>query len=331
MHSVLPVRISDTALAGELARGMALVEEQLLDVVRTREAVLADASRHLIEAGGKRLRPFLVLVAARFGDPQDPRVLPSAVAVELMHIGTLYHDDVMDGAEVRRGVPSPNAVWGNSIAVLTGDYLLARASRIIADLGDEAVRIHARTFGQLIDGQWAETAGPKNGTDLFGHYFGVLANKTASLFGSSGELGARLAGASDEITACVRRACEAWGMAYQLSDDVLDVTSESDQAGKAPGTDLRQGVATFPILQVRRSARAQDARLVELLGSGQLTDPGLHAEALGLLREHPAMDAARDEVRKWASAARDEITTLPGSPARDGFEALCDFVADSIS
>jgi heptaprenyl diphosphate synthase len=324
------VDVADAALAGELAEGIALTEERLLEAAWAGNEVLAAASRHLIGAGGKRLRPFLVLLAAQFGSPDDERIVPSAVAMELTHIGTLYHDDVMDGAAVRRGVPSANALWGKSVAVLTGDFLIARASRIIADLGDEAIQIHANTFAQLVNGQWSETVGPQPEADPLGHYFGVLANKTASLFASSGELGGLLSGAATEVTACIRRACEAWGMAYQLSDDVLDVTSETAQVGKAPGTDLREGVSTFPVLHALRSPLPSDARLVELLSSGRLADPALHAEALGLLRAHPAIDVARIEVRKWAEAARGEIVTLPDVPARVVFEALCDFVVESI-
>ena len=330
MKPVLPVKIPDGALAADLAESMALVEQQLLDAVWSCDETLADTSRHLIKAGGKRLRPFLVLLAAQFGQMRDKRVISSAVVMELLHIGTLYHDDVMDDAKVRRGVPSANVLWGKPVAVFTGDYLLARASGIIADLGEEAIQIYVRTYGQLIEGQWAETFGPQDESDMLSHYFRVLANKTGSLFGSSGELGARLAGASTDVSARIRRACEAWGMAYQLSDDVLDVTSEPGQADKTPGADLRQGVVTLPVLYALRSPRPGDTRLVELLNSGRLADPALHAEALALLREHPAVDLARIEVRNWAQTARAEISALPQVPARAGFEALCEFVVDSI-
>jgi heptaprenyl diphosphate synthase len=328
---VVPVEISDAALADAVADGLTRVEEGLREAASTPNEVLAESSRHLINAGGKRLRPALVLLAAQFGSPQDERVVPSAVAIELTHLATLYHDDVMDGAAVRRGVPSANARWGNAVAVLTGDFLFARASGILADLGAEAIRIQAQTFGRLVSGQRAETVGPQPGEDPFGHYFGVVTDKTASLYATAGQFGGLFSGAPAGVTARIRRACEAWGVAYQLSDDLLDVASESAQSGKTPGTDLREGVPTLPMLHALRSSRPSDARLVALLRSGELADPALHAEALALLRTHPAMEMARADARRWAGIARDEILALPDVPARAAFEALCEFVVERTS
>jgi heptaprenyl diphosphate synthase len=326
-----PVELSDAALAADVSGGLALVEEGLRAATCAPHPVLAEASRHLINAGGKRLRPALVLLAAQFGNPRDERIVPSAVAIELTHLATLYHDDVMDGAAVRRGVPSANARWGNAVAVLTGDFLFARASQILAGLGAEAIRIQAQTFGRLVSGQRAETIGPQPGEDPFAHYFGVVTDKTASLYAAAGQFGGLLSGAPAGVTARIRRACEAWGVAYQLSDDLLDVASESAESGKTPGTDLREGVPTLPMLHVLRSSRPADARLAELLRSGELTDPDLHAEALGLLRAHPAMQLARSDARRWAGTAREEILALPDIPARAAFEALCEFVVERTS
>ncbi|MFF2011769.1 polyprenyl synthetase family protein [Streptomyces sp. NPDC058195] len=307
---------------------MKLVEERLFAAVETDNGLLATAARHLISAGGKRLRPFLVLLGAQFGAHRGEHILSAAASMELTHIGTLYHDDVMDEATIRRGVPSAHVLWGTKVAVLTGDFLYSRASQILAELGDEAIRLHARTFSRLCEGQSAETAGPQSEADRLPHYLDVLANKTASLFAASGELGGLLSGAPGETVARIGRACEAWGIAYQLSDDVLDITSEADQSGKPPGADLREGVPTLPMIYAARSSVATDARLVELMRSGQLTDPALHAEALKLLQEHPAVEMTRAEVRKWAGVARQEIADLPSSPARDVLEMLCDFVVD---
>ncbi|SCF72157.1 heptaprenyl diphosphate synthase [Streptomyces sp. Cmuel-A718b] len=329
MNAVLPLDVGDAALSSELAAGMAEVERRLIESVATDNDVLAAAARHLISAGGKRLRPFLVLLGAQFGNERDERLVSAAVAVELTHIGTLYHDDVMDEATIRRGVPSAHLLWGTPLAVFTGDFLFSRASLLIAGLGDEAIQLHAKAFMRLVDGQSAETAGPPHSEDDgLGHHLGVLGNKTASLFAASGELGSLLSGASAEVTARIGRACEAWGMAFQLSDDVLDVTSESEESGKAPGADLREGVPTLPMIYALRSSHPSDARLVELLRAGQLTDPAQHAEALALLQKHPAIDMARAEVREWAEVARREIRGLPDAPARAVFEALCDFVVE---
>jgi heptaprenyl diphosphate synthase len=290
--------------------------------------VLTDAAEHLMEAGGKRFRPTLVLLAGQFGNPRDARIVPAAVAVELTHLATLYHDDVMDEADVRRGSASANSRWGNTVAILTGDYLFARASEILADLGTEAIRIQAETFARLVHGQIAETVGCQPGEDPLGHYLGVVTEKTASLFATAGRFGAMFSGAPDSVIEQITPACAAVGVAFQLSDDILDVTSESAQSGKTPGTDLREGVRTLPMLHALRSAGPADGRLVELLSMPELTDPALHSEALSLLREHPAMAMARADTRQWAERARELILGLPDVPARAAFEALCEFVVE---
>jgi heptaprenyl diphosphate synthase len=326
--ATVPVELTDAALASDVLDGLALVEEGLRTAARSDHEVLAVASAHLMEAGGKRLRPMLVLLAAQFGDPQDPRVIQAAIALELTHLATLYHDDVMDEADVRRGSVSANSRWGNSVAILTGDFLFSRASEILADLGAEAIRIQAQTFGRLVTGQISETVGCQPGEDPLDHYLGVVTEKTASLFATSGHFGAMFSGASADVIARVTPACRALGVAFQLADDILDVASESEQSGKTPGTDLREGVRTLPMLYALRTAGPGDARLVKLLNMPDLSDPALHAEALRLLRAHPAMDIAKADTRRWAEAARTEILGLPDVPARAAFEALCEFVVE---
>jgi heptaprenyl diphosphate synthase len=328
VSTVVTVELPDAALAADVVEGLALVEDGLREAAQARHDLLAEASGHLISAGGKRFRATLVLLAAQFGNPGDPRIVPAAVAIELTHLATLYHDDVMDEAAVRRGLPSANSRWDNTVAILTGDFLFARASQILADLGPEAVRIQAETFTRLVSGQIAETVGPRPGEDPLGHYLSVVTDKTASLIATSGRFGAMLSGAPEEVVGRITPACEALGIAYQLCDDILDVASESAQSGKTPGTDLREGVLTLPMLHALRSAGPGDARLVELLRRGELTDPALHAEALALLRAHPAMEMARSDTRRWAATARDEILALPDVPARAAFEALCEFVVE---
>ncbi|GAA4606144.1 polyprenyl synthetase family protein [Actinoallomurus liliacearum] len=315
----------DDTLAAGIQERLAEVEEALRDAVQSDYALITDASRHLTDAGGKRFRPMLVLLAAQFGDPAAPGVIPVAVVVELTHLATLYHDDVMDEAVMRRGQASANNRWNNTIAILTGDYLFARASDILADLGPEAVRIQARTFARLVRGQILETAGPAAGTDQLDHYIEVMAGKTGSLIAASAQLGALLAGAGPEIVETLTSACEKIGVAFQLSDDILDIASESEESGKTPGTDLREGIRTLPVLHVLRSVADEDARLRELLDS-DLTDDARHAEALTLLRAHPAMDRARADLRRWVDEARAELLTLPDVPARAAFLSLCDFV-----
>ena len=326
MIPAVPVEFADSSLTANIADGLAGVEKALAEAAHTEEALLTEASRHLIEAGGKRFRATLVLLAAHFGDPRDERIVPAAAAIELTHLATLFHDDVMDEAAIRRGLQSANSRWSNTIAILTGDFLFARASRILADLGDEAIRIQADTFSQLVSGQIAETIGPDEGADPLEHYLRVVRDKTASLIATAGRFGAMFSDAPAEVVRRITPACHALGVAFQLSDDILDVASESEQSGKTPGTDLREGVRTLPVLHALRAPGETDGRLTELLGSADLTDPRLHAEALALLRAHPAMDAARTDLRRWAAVARTEIAGLPDAPARTAFEALCDYV-----
>jgi heptaprenyl diphosphate synthase len=326
--TVVPVDLRDSELAAEVLSGLDQVEDALREVAVDVDEVLADAARHLIDAGGKRFRATLVLLAAQFGDARAPKVVPAAVAIELTHLATLYHDDVMDEAVMRRGHPSANSRWGNTVAILTGDFLFARASRILADLGRDAIRIQAETFTRLVNGQVAETVGPRPGQDPLEHYLGVVADKTASLIATAGRFGAMFGGAPATVVRHTKAACDALGMAFQLSDDILDVASESVQSGKTPGTDLREGVRTLPVLHALRSANQDGSRLRELLGGADLTDPRLHAEALSLLRVHPAMAAARADLRRWADEAREQVLALPDVPARTAFESLCDFVVE---
>jgi heptaprenyl diphosphate synthase len=324
--AAVPVELTDAALAADLAQGLTLVEDQLAEASRAEEELLAEASTHLIDAGGKRFRATLVLLASHFGNPRDERVVPAAAAIELTHLATLYHDDVMDEAVIRRGHPSANSRWTNTIAILTGDFLFARASHLLAQLGPDAVRIQAETFVRLVSGQIAETLGPPAGQDPLEHYLRVVKEKTASLVATAGRFGAMYSAAPDEVIRRIEPACEAIGVAWQLSDDILDVASESDQSGKTPGTDLREGIRSLPVLHALRSGRPVDARLQELLDSGDLTDTALHGEALSLLRENPAMQQARADLERWAAIARKEIAGLPDVPARAAFEGLCDYV-----
>ncbi|WP_165495043.1 polyprenyl synthetase family protein [Actinomadura roseirufa] len=317
----------DAALAADARERLAAVETLLLESVHGEDPLLTQASKHLVVAGGKRFRPMLVLLASHFGDPAAAGVVPAAVVVELTHLGTLYHDDVMDEATVRRGRESANARWTNTVAILTGDYLFARASDLLADLGPEAVRIQARAFARLVRGQIQETVGPADDADPLKHYLQVVADKTASLIAVSGQFGAMLAGAPSHVVDTVTSACEKIGVAFQLSDDILDIDSEAEQSGKTPGTDLREGIRTLPVHHVLAGIGSgpDDARLRDLLVQ-DLTADDLHAEALALLRAHPAMDRARADLRRWAEDARTELLTLPDIPARAAFTGLCDYV-----
>jgi heptaprenyl diphosphate synthase len=326
--SAVPVDFPDSALEAEVRDDLSRVEESLAATAHPDDELLTEASRHSIAAGGKRFRAMLVLLAAQFGDPKDPRVIEAAVAIELTHLATLFHDDVMDEALVRRGHPSVNSRWSNSVAILTGDFLFAQASQILARLGPDAVRIQAETFSRLVTGQMTETIGPRPGQDLLDFYMYVITEKTGSLIATAGRFGALFSGAPAEVADQIAAACEQIGVAWQLSDDVIDIASDSSQSGKTPGTDLRQGVRTLPVLYALRSAGQSpaDVRLRWLLDEADLTDEALLAEALTLLRGHHAMKESRADVLNWVHEARVSISALPDGPARAAFLALCDFV-----
>lgn len=315
----------DPALMAGIETGMDAVEERLREAVKSDYPFVTEASRHLVDAGGKRFRPLLVLLAAHLGDATAPGVRDSAVVVELTHLATLYHDDVMDEAPRRRGTESANARWDNTVAILTGDFLFAKASDILADLGPEAVRIQARTFERLCTGQIRETVGPQPGEDPVAHHLQVLADKTGSLIATSGRFGAMASGADELSIDVMTRFGERIGVAFQLADDLLDIGSDSEVSGKTAGTDLREGVRTLPVLIALQSTDPADARLRELL-AGPIPDDADHAEALALLRAHPAMGEARTEARRWADDARATLAALPESPVRAALEALCDSV-----
>jgi heptaprenyl diphosphate synthase len=319
------VDFADPALETAMRAGLDVVENMLRESVKSDYPFVTETSQHLVAAGGKRFRPLVVLLAAQFGDPAAPGVVPSAVVVELTHLATLYHDDVMDEALLRRGAVSANSRWGNTVAILTGDFLFARASDILADLGPEAVRLQARTFERLVQGQIRETVGPGDGEDAVEHYLRVVADKTGSLIGTSARFGAMLAGADESAIEVLTRYGERIGVAFQLSDDLLDVAAESADSGKIPGTDLREGVPTLPVLLLRRAARPEDSDLIELL-DGDLSDDTALSGALARLRQHPVLAEARAVVQSWADDARSTLSSLPDTAAKAALDSLCDFV-----
>jgi len=318
--------MADPALADLLTSRLVLVEQRLRDAVAHSDALAGATSRHLVDAGGKRLRPLLTLLCAQLGEGDRPQALDAAVVVELTHLATLYHDDVMDSAPVRRGAPSAHEVWGNQVAVITGDLVFARASAIAADLGPVAIRILAATFERLCLGQLHETVGPPPGTDAVDHYLQVLSDKTASLIATSARFGAMFSGCSESIEDALVAYGEAAGVAFQLADDVIDLTSDGATTGKTPGIDLRDKVPTMPALLLRRRVAegrgtAADADLVALLDS-DLSDDAALAGAVRALREHDVVAATRAQALERADRA---IAALDGLPEGAVRAALVDF------
>jgi heptaprenyl diphosphate synthase len=310
----------DSKLEDSLVADMQRVENLLRLHIQGDYPLVVETSRHLVEAGGKRLRPLLTLIAAQFGDPNKSGIIEAAVVCELTHLATLYHDDVMDEAPLRRGVESANNRWGNSVAILTGDYLFAKASDLLADLGPEAVRLQAKTFERLVIGQINETQGKTPGLSMIDHYLQVVSDKTGSLIATSARFGALLSGADSATVETLTKFGEKVGIAFQIADDLLDVQSDSTESGKTPGTDLKEGVPTLVTLYVMASTDPADKDLVERL-SKPIPESDISKTILEL-RNHKAVKEVKDYLRQIADEANQLLAQLPSGVAKDALSNL---------
>jgi heptaprenyl diphosphate synthase len=325
-HIVAGVEVGDPVLAAVTTDGLKRVEDLLHREVQADYHFVAETSLHLIDAGGKRFRPLFTLLSAQVGpNPDNDDVITAAAVVELVHLATLYHDDVMDSATMRRGAESANSRWDNTVAILTGDFLFAHASRLVADLGPDAVRIIAETFAELVTGQMRETRGPAEGDDPVEHYLRVVAEKTGSLIATSGRYGGMFSGCTPEQTESLRRFGATIGTAFQISDDVIDIASPSDDSGKTPGTDLREGVQTLPMLYALQEPRA--GRLRQLLAR-PISDDAEVEEALDLLRTGPGLDRSRETLARYAEASREQLAILPDCAATSALATLTAYVVE---
>jgi geranylgeranyl pyrophosphate synthase len=316
----------DATLEADIRGRLDQVEQALEKSVRVESSgLLSETSSYLIAAGGKRFRAMLVLLAGYFGDPTDPRLIGGSVSIELVHLATLYHDDVIDEADSRRGAPSANMRWDNTVAILSGDFLFARASEISTELGADVCRLLARTIAILCDGQIREVDSSANVEQPESNYLEIIRRKTASLIATSCRLGGMLSDATPEHTDILEEFGDALGMAFQLSDDIMDITATQLELGKEPGSDLRLGVYTAPILH----ALAHDdhrEELARILGHGA-PDGELLDRALEIVRAGGSIDHARgavtDEVGRAIALAR----RLPQGPAQHALEQLARFLA----
>jgi heptaprenyl diphosphate synthase len=322
---VAGVDFGDAGFAATVRDGVAKIEQLMDTELRSADAIMTDSLTHLFKAGGKRFRPLFTVLSAQVGPKPDAAEVTTAGAViELVHLATLYHDDVMDEAEVRRGAPTANVRWSNNVAILAGDYLFATASRLVSRLGPEAVRLIAETFAQLVTGQMRETRGVAEGADSIEHYLKVVYEKTACLISAAGEFGAMFSGADDDQVARLSRLGGLVGTAFQISDDIIDIDSDSHESGKLPGTDVREGVHTLPMLYALAEPGPEGARLRELL-AGPVEDDDAVSEALSLLRASPGMAKAKNFLAQYAAKAHHELALLPDVPARRAIEALVDY------
>ncbi len=317
----------------EIEAGLDLVEEGLATELRFADPLVDATGRYLYEAGGKRVRPMLALLTAQFGGGNLPEVVQAATALEITHLGSLYHDDVMDGADRRRGVPAAHAVWGNNIAILTGDLLFSRASQIMARLGERAIRLQADTFERLVLGQLHETVGAGEQDDPVEFYIRVLADKTGSLIAAAAQSGIVFSGAPAEYEEPVRVYGEKVGVAFQLMDDVIDLSASPDDTGKVPGTDLRAGVPTMPSLLLAVRADAASRSLAARIDDGVLRiaegeDPAILDGALSDLRDHPVTRETLDLAHRWTAEAIAALAPLPKGTVREALTRFAESLAD---
>jgi heptaprenyl diphosphate synthase len=325
---VAGVDFGDPAFADSVRVGVTRIEDLMSTELRGGDELMTEAVVHLFEAGGKRFRPLFTVLAAQVGpDPDAWQVTVAGAVIELVHLATLYHDDVMDEAQVRRGAPSANARWGNNIAILAGDYLFATASRLVSRLGPDAVRIIAETFAQLVTGQMRETKGAAEGWDPIDHYLKVVYEKTACLIAASGRFGATFSGATDDQIERLARLGGIVGTAFQISDDIIDIESDPEESGKLPGTDLREGVHTLPVLYALAEDGPTADRLRELL-DGPVDDDDRLAEALGLLRRSEGIVKAKAAVQGYVADAAAELACLPDGPGRRALASLVDYTVN---
>lgn len=319
-----PAQLSDDQFADQLAQRLAVIEQRLTQIVQNDNPFISQAANHLIAAGGKRFRPGLLVACSHFGGVvTEEDLIGAALVIELTHVASLYHDDVMDEAQLRRAAESANARFGNSIAILVGDYLFARASRVVADLGPAFVAVQADTFAELVRGQIAETKGPGAGEDPVAHHYSVIAGKTASLIRAAALFGAMVSGADEATTAALGDFGYQIGMVFQMSDDLIDITS--DVTGKTPGTDLREGVPTLPTLLLQVSQNPVDKELWVHI-QGDLADDAVLADVLAQLRANPAIEQVRAEITSRAEQARQTLAPLPQGAAKRALLKLCDEV-----
>ena len=310
----------DNQLEQFLISDLNKVEDLMRSHIKGDYPLVVETSRHLVEAGGKRLRPLLTLIAAQFGDPTNYDIIKAAVCCELTHLATLYHDDVMDDAVLRRGVVSANKKWDNAVAILTGDYLFSKVSDMLADIGPEAVKLQAKTFERLVIGQIKETQGKSEGLSQIDHYMKVVADKTGSLIATSARFGALLSGAPIEVVDTLTKFGEKIGVAFQVADDLLDIASTETASGKTPGTDLKEGVPTLVTLFVMADNDPADRVLIEKL-SKPISDEDL-AGVIQELRNHKALKQVQDYLSDVANEANQLLVNLPNGPAKNALENL---------
>jgi heptaprenyl diphosphate synthase len=303
---------------------LARVEALLLQTAGgSAHPLVAEASTHLARAGGKRLRPALVLIASHAGEPGRRATDLAGAAIELVHLASLYHDDVIDQTVTRRGVPTVHSKWGVEVAVLSGDYLFACGCGLGAEAGGEVPAILARAIAEVCEGQIVETASVGDTARTVEQYMATIGGKTAALFRAACELGATTSDADAQARAALVDYGEALGLAFQMVDDLLDITGDADVLGKEPGTDLKEGVFTLPILL----ALEREPELKAWLSDGRR----LLSDVLPVLERSRALEDALAAAGGQAQRARAALGRLPEGPWRSALEKVVDSVMAQLS
>lgn len=307
------------------------VETALLDAVRTPDAYLTEIASHLISAGGKRLRPVFTIVSSQVGNdgPASDEAIAGGISCELVHLGSLYHDDVMDESTVRRGVDTVNAKWGNLQAILAGDYLLAKASEIAASLGTEVAGLLARTIGQLCQGQIEELRHTYNVARPLQSYLTSIDGKTASLYSTAARIGGLVAGHDRPVVDALTAYGTAYGMVFQIVDDILDLTATDEQLGKPAGHDMEEGVYTLPVLLTLAAGGAAASELGSILGKP--LDQAEREKVLDVVRSNGGVDEAIVHARSYVAAAESACDALPQSITTDAMREATSALLASVA
>lgn len=310
----------------EIKDDLSYIEAQLRVVVTSSKTTLGDAADHLFAAGGKRLRPAFALFSGHFGRYDLLKVAPLAVAVELIHMATLVHDDVVDGAFVRRGRPTVQALWDNKVAINTGDMLFARAIEIIAGYTEPAVsRKMAATCMEVCTGEFAQAEACFDPRQTLRGYFGRIRRKTAVLIAAASELGALVCGAPRIVSKALGQYGLAVGMAFQVVDDVLDLIADERVLGKATGGDIREGIATLPVIYVLRRNGRNHRRLQEILCAREKGEAEI-SEAIRIIKEEGGVSYSLEVARRFVTKAQRALRMLPDIPSRQRLNAIAEFV-----
>ncbi len=296
------------------------IESAMSDAVVTPDSYLNEIASHLIVAGGKRLRPVLAITGAQiFGSPASQDVVRGGVACELVHLGSLYHDDVMDESDTRRGVETVNAKWGNLQAILAGDFLLARASEIAASLGTEVAGLLARTIAWLCEGQIEELRHTYDMGRTEDSYFASIHGKTASLYGTACRIGGIVADHDRPMIDALTAYGTAFGTVFQIVDDILDITATEEQLGKPAGHDIVEGVYTLPVLRTLALGNAAAEELRDLLGTP--LDAVAQDKALSIVRSNEGVESAIATARHYVDTAESCCDDFPDSEATSALRA----------